>query len=74
MSECTLSIASREASFRVTFVVVVVVVAVSVCDSSSLLHFLQKLAQGMVAAEIEIVVCRLRAQMKVMGRVVSASG
>lgn len=52
--------ASREASFRVTFVVAV---AVSVCGSSSLFHFLQILAHGTIAAEIEIMVCRLKAKM-----------
>jgi hypothetical protein len=52
-----LSRASRDASLRVTFVVVVVV---SACGSSSLFHFLQRLADSLIVAEIESVVCRLK--------------
>lgn len=56
--DCVASRASRDASLRVTLVVVVVV---SVCGSSSLFHFLLRLACGPIVAEIEIVVCRLKA-------------
>lgn len=58
---CAPSRESRDASLRVTFVVVVVVV-VSVCGSSSLFHFLLKLACNSIVAEIEIVVCRLKSR------------
>lgn len=56
LTDWALSRASRDASLRVTFVVVVVV---SACGSSSLFHFLYRLARGSIVAENEIVVCSL---------------
>lgn len=61
LSDRTPSRASRDASLRFTFVVVLVV---SVCGSSSLFHFLLRLAFSSIEAAIEIGVYRLKSSIE----------